>query len=352
MIFYRSVIDKQFAFFKSLIMKRVLILLAFFGLISSIVLPLHSAVTTTLALLIVVAVQRAANHHLCDKPQLLSRIRRRLLMGMSVGLLVELVFKAAVGCAVHFLLWKFLLQKELVIDVKLSEYVEYIESAIDEFLERHPSIELGWGMFLLTINEAPCFSAALLTPWVLTWDYFSLTMVHSHVEEITRLTVVKDIVAFSAAAASGMRITYVLFWWFFDLTKQQQNKNDFFYSTVQRMALDLMLLVQTSAVIIVCQMAFCIAAAERDVLDRKGRIWAALANCVIVAVPFYLSQTLLAIAPVFEHISKILYKFLATLLTLAVLEHTRRRYCGLLSAARQKDAELHMLPARYTQKLS
>lgn len=333
-------------------MKLSLIALALFGLLSSVVLPLNSALTTTFALLIVVALQRAANRHLSEKPHLLRRIRQRLLLGMVVGVLMELLLKFAVNMVAILLLWKFVLQRELVKDVKYSEYSAHIESDLEEFLQHHPLTELGWGTFIFIANETPYICAGLVTPWVLTWDCSSFTMVHSHVEDITRYTIVKDIVAFSAAAASGMRIIYVFFWWLVDLAKHRLNEKVPLHSTVQQTALDLMVLVQTCAVIIVCQMAFCIAAAEHHVLDRKRRMWVALGICVIITVPFYFSDMVVALVPMLTLIPDILRKFTGTLLALAALEHTRRRYCCLLCAARQKDAELLTLPAMYSRKLS
>lgn len=312
-------------------MKLTLIAIALFGLLSSLANPTRFALPAALILLIIFAVQRAANHHLSDKPGVLHRIRRRFLLGMTVGLMTELICSGATLIVLTLLNWKYVLQQEIVEDV------ERIESIFEAFLQQHPPTKLGRGTIFLSVPKIPRFCASIIKPWVFTWGFSSLTMAHSHVEQITRQTIVKDIVAFAAAAPCGIEFMGVFVFWYQNWMLEEFIIKSPSYSEVRETVRALLLILQAFAVKIICQMAFCIAAAEHHVLGRTRRTWAAFGKCLIVLVPYYFSDTVLQGVPVLQYIRSILCKIVGNLLILALLSQTRRKYCRLLAAAREKD---------------
>ena len=303
-------------------------------LVSLVHFPFYISLDVITGLIIVEGLEQTLHRHVTSKPAILRCLRNRKYICMTVGALLQFlsifIFSSAmVGLAEN---------RYGIIpppNGTASQIVEMGFTVGEKLLD--PNYIQAWGqetiMFLYL--KFPYIVSDILTSWILIMDLSRIKLLHRHLDVVGAGALVKDIVAYGITGASGILCSYIFLSWasVFTVTVNTFGRQIDVFLILERTLDQVMEMQRYVFKVLLCQMLFCLAVAERDVLQKKHRLWLATIQTAAIAIVYHL----LIIFPTPWYYLSLLQGLPKTVISVVAVYCCWRKYQSLLAEAYSKS---------------
>ena len=252
------------------------------------VLPFQGSVSITAGFVMVEVSERALLRHISSKPAIVECLRRQKFLCMTLGafsqlLLTYLLYLPFMGLPMF---WYGAL--DLSGDKPLTQVAD--DGASFGMKIANPKIIQLWGKetIVFICVEFARIVRDILTPWILIRDYSRIKLLRRHLDDIDKATIVREIVAFGMIGTTGIFAGYIFLFAASSFIIFSGGFEEIELPALLALAIHEVLLMQRELCkVLISQMLFCMAVAERDILQKKFRLWIAALQTAVITIGFH-----------------------------------------------------------------